>query len=118
MTFKVQKTENTGIVYADPNDPDYTVRLKHSTSSKVLAGVQTQNQVTEIIVNDMFPLSISGVNANDAVSVRLRVSGALLSTSRKTEMAKLLMHTLDSWLDEDVLKGFNPTTVPSEPEES
>lgn len=115
MTFKVQKTENTGIVYADPADPGLTVRVKHSTQGKTLNGVQVANQVTEVIVNDDNNITVNGVAAVDAVSLRLRVSGGIQSTPRKKSLLAALRATLDAWEDEDVLSGFNPTSVPVAP---
>lgn len=115
MTFKVQKTENTGIVYADPSDPDLTVRLKHSAQAKSLNGVSVTNQVTEVIVNDSTNISIGGVGAVDALSIRVRVSGSLAATARKKALITALMATLGAWQDEDVFSGFNPVTVPVAP---
>lgn len=115
MTFKVQKTENTGIVYADPADPDLTVRLKHSSQAKSLNGTAVTNQVTEVIVNDNFGLTIGGVAVVDAISIRVRISGALQASARKKSLLTALRATLDAWDDEDVLSGFNPASVPVAP---
>lgn len=112
MTFKVQKTENTGIVYAEPSDPDNTVRVKHSAQTKSLNGVQVTNQVTEVIVNDNFGITIGDTTAVDALSIRVRVSGSLQATARKKALLTALLASLANWQDEDVLSGFNPTTVP------
>lgn len=112
MTFKVQKTEQTGVVYAEPSDPDNTVRVKHSSQVKTLAGLQVTNQVTEVIVNDNTTLAIGEATAVDALSIRVRVSGSLQATARKKALLAALLATLDAWADEDVLSGFNPTTVP------
>lgn len=115
MTFKVQKTENTGIVYANPADPDNTVRLKHANQAKSLNGVSVTNQVTEVIVNDSADITVGGVNAVDALSIRVRISGSLQATARKKALLIALMSTLTTWSEEDVLKGFNPSSVPSLP---
>ena len=112
MTMKIQKIENTGVVYAEPSEPDYTVRVKHSSQPKSLNGVQATNQITEIIVNDNADVTIGSVAAVDALSIRVRVSGSLQATSRKKALLAALMTTLDNWQDEDVFSGFNPTTVP------
>lgn len=112
MTFKVQKTENTGIVYAEPSDPDNTVRLKHSTQAKSLNGVNVSNQVTEVIVNDNCDITIGGVAAVDALSIRVRISGTLQANDRKKALLASLMTTLGVWAEQDVLSGFNPTSVP------
>lgn len=112
MTFKVQKTENTGIVYAEPADPDCTVRLKHSAQGKSLGGLQVTNQVTEVIANDNTSVTIGDVSAVDAVSIRIRISGSLQATARKKALLKALLATMEAWSGEDVLSGFNPATVP------
>lgn len=112
MTFKVQKTENTGIVYAEPTDPDHTVRLKHSAQIKNLKGLQVTNQVTEVVVNDNHSISIGSESAQDLLSIRVRISGSLQATSRKKALLTALLSTLEAWQDEDVLSGFNPATVP------
>lgn len=116
MAFKVQKTENTGIVYADPSDPDLTFRVKHTAQGKTLGGVSVTNQLTEFIIADKNNVTLSDtVSAADALSVRLRVSGSLQSTARKQALIDALMSTLEAWATEDVLKGFNPSTVPVSP---
>lgn len=115
MTMKVQKTENTGIVYAEPTDPDLSVRVKHQQSKKSLAGVAVTNQVTEIIWTDSNKVTLGVTEAQDAVSVRVRVSGALQSTDRKKALCAAMRTTLAKWESEDVLIGFNPTTVPDSP---
>lgn len=113
MTFKVQKTEQTGIVYAEPTDPDQTVRVKHSSQVKNLGGISVTNQVTEIVVNDAYSVVVAGdTSALDAVSIRVRVSGSLQATARKKALLTALLSTLDNWADEDVLSGFNPVSVP------
>jgi hypothetical protein len=112
MAFKVQKTENTGVVYAEPTDPDQTVRVKHAAQVKSLNNLQVTNQVTEVIVNDNYGVTIGDATAVDALSIRVRISGSLQATARKKALLMALLTTLDNWADEDVLSGFNPTTVP------
>lgn len=116
MTMKVQKTENTGIVYATPTEPDLSVRVKHQTAKKSLAGVAVTNQVTEIIWTDANEVDLGAVKALDAVSVRVRVSGSLQSTDRKKSLCAAMRTTLAKWENEDVLSGFNPTSVPDSPQ--
>lgn len=115
MTFKVQKTENSGIVYADPSDPDLTVRVKHTSSVKTLGQSQVQNQVTEVVVGDLHSITVGGNTSADALSIRLRVSGSTQSHARKKALLQALNETMDVWVTEDVLQGFNPTTVPVSP---
>lgn len=115
MAFKVQKTENTGIVYADPANPDHTVRVKHTQAAKVIAGLQVVNQITEIIVNEDYSYTIGSATVVDPLSIRIRISGSQGATARKKALLVAARATLDAWEDEDVLLGFNPTTVPVMP---
>lgn len=112
MAFKIQKIEPTGVIYADPADPDLQVRLKNTQTAKSLNGVSTTNQLTELIATDTYPVVIGGVNANDALSVRVRISGGITTVARKKAIIASVTATLTAWVDEDVLVGFNPTSVP------
>lgn len=71
----------------------------------------TSNHVTEIIINDDNQITISGENAIDAVSIRLRVSASAQSKARVKQLLGILAST-DTWTDEDVFGGFRPGTVP------
>lgn len=115
MTFKIQKIENSGVVYAEPTKPDLTVRVKHAAQAKTLNGVSVTNQATEIIITESHLITVGEVSATDALSVRLRVSGSLQATSRKKALLLALVSTIQNWDDEDVFSGFNPTTVPASP---
>lgn len=115
MTLKIQKIEQTGVVYADPADPGLTVRFKQTQQSKSLNGLSVANHVTEIIVNDDNAIAVGGVNAMDAISVRLRVSGSNHSKSRIKALLVALATDVDNWSDEDVFGGFRPVTVPTNP---
>jgi len=111
-TLKVLRQENTGVVYADPADLGLSVRFRHSSAQKSLNGVPTTNHVTEIIANDDHAVVIGGVNAKDALSVRIRTSGASESKARLRELLLALAAQVDDWDDESVFQGFNPTTAP------
>lgn len=101
-----------GVTYADPLDPNFTIRFKNSHARKNLNGVNTTNYVTEVICNDDVPVRLRDVDATDAVSVRVRVSGAFESQDRTRQVLKSLAAQLIVWADENVLSGFAPTTVP------
>lgn len=113
MALKIQKIEATGVVYADPSDPGLSIRFKQSEQGKTLSGVTVANHVTEIIVNDDNAITVSGVAAVDAVSLRLRVSGSTYSKARIKALLVALASDLDNWSDEDVFGGFRPTTIPT-----
>lgn len=104
-----------GVIYADPTDPDFTVRFKTTSNPKSLNGVNTINYVTEIIINDNEDVVVSGINASDALSVRIRVSGSIESQTRLQEIVRGVASQLDAWLTENTLLGFQPVTVPVNP---
>lgn len=110
--LQLYSQQTNGVTYADPLDPDYTVRFKTASSGKSLNGVNTTNYSTEIIINDSHGISVSSVNANDSLSVRVRVSGSLGSMSRLAQIVGILSAQLPTWVSENVLVGFQPTTVP------
>lgn len=113
--LKLLKSEPTGVVYADPAKPDYQVRFKTTNVSKGMNGVQVQNYVTEIIVTDSNPITVGSSSANDAISVRVRVSGTVLSATRLDKIITALAVQLPTWENEGVLKGFAPATLPTVP---
>lgn len=115
MALKIQKIEQTGVVYADPADPGLTFRFKQTEQSKSLNGTPVTNHVTEVIVNDDNAVTISGENAIDAVSVRLRVSASAFSKARVKALLVSLAADVSDWSDEDVFNGFRPVTTPTNP---
>lgn len=115
MAFKKLRSDATGVTYADPSDPDYTVRFKFSNSVKSLSGNPVQNNVCEIIVNDIYNVVLGSETVQEALSIRLKVSGSHHSAARKKAMLSALAGKLDTWAMEDVLEGFEPTSVPVAP---
>lgn len=111
MAIKIQKIENTGVVYSDPTDPGLSIRFKQTEQSKSLNGVPASNHVTEIIINDDNAVTIAGQSTVDAVSVRLRVSGTAYSKARIRALLGVLAQS-QTWADEDVFGGYNPVTAP------
>lgn len=112
MALKIQKIEQNGVVYADPADPGLSVRFKQTEQGKSLNGVPTSNHVTEVIVNDDNAITVSGKDAIDAISIRLRVSASAQSKARVKALLGILAAS-NRWADEDVFGGFRPTTPPS-----
>ena len=110
--LQLYSQQPNGVTYALPDRPDCTVRFKTSSSPKTLDGKRVTNFVTEIMMNDLHPLTIGGVTVNDALSVRLRVSGSAESMDRLEEMVSNLQSKLSAWMLENVLTGFRPTTAP------
>jgi hypothetical protein len=115
MSLQVLKTEPTGVVFADPVEPDLNVRFKHTSRAKSLSGVPTTNHVTEIIVNDDNTVTIGGSDVVDALSVRVRVSGCPESVDRLEDLLGLVADGLLQWHAEHVFVGFPPATAPAIP---
>ena len=114
MALKIQKIENTGVVYADPADPGLSVRFKQTEQNKTLSGVSTTNHATEIIINDDNPVTISGKDVVDAISIRLRVSASAQSKERVAALLGIFGDT-SNWAAEDVFSGYRPETPPAVP---
>jgi len=111
-TLQLYSQQPNGVTYALPDDPDCTVRFKTSSSPKTLDGKRVVNYVTEIMMNDLHSVTIGGEDVNDALSVRIRVSGSAESMDRLEEMVGNLSSKLSTWMSENVLLGFQPTTAP------
>jgi hypothetical protein len=115
MTFpvtKIKTRDSFGVTYSAPTDPELTVRFKTAVSSKSIGGISLQNYLSEIIMNDLHTVTVGSSTANDPISVRLRISGALESRTRVAEMLTELASRIATWESEDVFIGFEPTTAP------
>lgn len=110
--LQLYSQQPNGVTYALPNNPNCTVRFKTSSNPKTLDGKRVTNYVTEIMMNDLHPLTLGSVTVNDALSVRIRVSGSAESMDRLVEMVSNLESKLSAWMTENVLTGFRPTTLP------
>lgn len=112
-TLQILRQEATGVVYANASDVQQTVRFRNTSSQKTLNGVSVRNNITEVIYNDDVQIEVAdGVFANDAVSVRLRVSGASLSSASTEALVAAMAAQLSAWISQGVFKGFNPTSAP------
>jgi len=112
VTLSVKSQDSSGITYADPAKPDCTVRFRFSTVTKSLNGVQVPNYSTEVIVNDSNGITVGGVSAVDALSVRVRVSGTLQSKARLRDLLTSVAAKMATWETENVMQGFRPATAP------
>lgn len=106
---------NDGSIWADPLKPTASCRFKTTPSAKTIDGIRAQNVVTEIIFNDTNPVTAGAKTANDPLSVRIRVSGAVESHSRLKAILNSLASQVDEWGTENVLMGFEPKTAPINP---
>lgn len=111
-TLQLYSQQPNGVTFCDPARPDFVVRFKTTSAQKVIDGMKVQNYITEITANDNNVVTVGTVNASDALSVRMRASGSLLSIPRLKQMLLDLAGNLDAWGDENVLIGFKPTTAP------
>lgn len=111
-TLSVKSQDNAGVTYADPAKPDNTVRFRFSSTVKALNGVTVPNFATEIIVNDNNAVTIGDVSAQDALSIRVRVSGSLSSKTRLRNLLTSIAAQLGTWETENVMQGFRPATAP------
>ena len=104
-----------GVTFADPTDPDYTVRFKNTQSRKTINGVSVVNYVEEIVFNDLVPVTLGSTTGNDSVSVRIRISGSAESHARVKAILKSAAAQLPSWADGNVALGFEPGVPPTTP---
>lgn len=111
-TLKVLRHDATGVIYSDPSDPNLTVRFRSTSTTKNLNGIPVGNYATEIIYNDDNPITVAAVAAQDAVSVRLRVSATKESAARVKEILLSMAAQVGTWADQGVLIGFEPTSAP------
>jgi len=112
VTLSVKSRDASGITFADPTKPSNTVRFRFSTTTKVLNGVSTPNYATEIVVNDSNSVTVGGVSALDALSIRVRISGALESKVRLQNLLNSIAAQFATWENENILQGFCPSTAP------
>lgn len=101
-----------GVTFADPASPDLTFRFKTTKNKKGLNGVIVDNYLHEIIVNDDNQVTLGSVTANEALSVRFRISGSILSQDRLVAVATSVAAQLPTWLAEQAHLGFEPQTAP------
>lgn len=105
----------SGVTFADPMKPSFTVRFKTTRNTKSLNGVSTDNYLHEVIVNDTNAVTIGAQSANDALSVRIRISGSIDSKARLAAIVNSIATQLPAWAGENVFVGFEPMTVPVNP---
>jgi len=111
-TLSVKSTDNAGVTYANPAVPTTICRFRSAQAAKTLSGVQTTNYSAEVIYNDVNPVTIGGITVQDALSVRLRVSGTLESKARLRVLLLSLAAQVGQWETENAMQGFRPSTAP------
>lgn len=112
---QLYSADSNSVTFADPLDPNFTVRFKTVKSRKMVNGSAMDNYVTEIICNDITSVASGECSVNDTISVRFRVSGSEKSIPRIAAILTGLSGQLGTWADENVLLGFRPVTAPINP---
>jgi len=112
-TLSKLREDSTGVIYANPAKPDQIVRFRNTTSQKTLSGVPVTNYLTEIIYNEDNEITVAtGVTAKDAISLRIRVSGAALSMTQLSVLIHSMADQIQTWAGQNVFTGFAPSTAP------
>lgn len=106
--MKVINTDQYGVTYADPSDPDFQIRFKTTNGQKSVDGRNVRNYVTEVIITDN---SVVG-EMNEALSVRLRTSGSAENKERLEFLLDTLAGLSQQIKDDSILFGFRPTNSP------
>lgn len=114
---KLLSHDANGVTFADPTDPDFTVRFKTTRNRKLLNGMPVDNFIHEIIVSDLNEVEVKGQAAVDTLAFRIRVSGSSLSHDRMIAVLKSIVGQVPVWADNDVILGFEPTVAPINPSE-
>lgn len=121
-TFKaLPGNGEAGLRWADPSNPNLTVRLLQQSSGKTAGGFTVANHRTTLILNDVVDISPNGVDVvQETLSVKIILSGSSLSESLLHHYVSSLAGQLTTWRDGSttpttypVLKGFIPSSDPA-----
>lgn len=112
---QVFKRDATGTTFVDPTRPTFSVRFKTVSARKSIDGLPLQNVATDIIINDTHMVTVGDKTIGDPLSIRVRTSGATVSVNRLQAILLSIATQLDEWSTENVLLGFEPTTLPVNP---
>lgn len=112
--MRVLSRSATDVTFADPTDPNCTIRVKRSGGVKKIGPLSVDNNVTEVISNDTVTLSEGGtILGDDAISVRMRISGSARSKSRLLRLMNMTIAYVEALEDDGVFEGFEPTATPT-----
>jgi hypothetical protein len=111
-TLQLKQLDTNGVTYSDPAKPDLTVRFKNTSSNKTLSGVNMKNHRLELIINDLNTITVGGVSISDPISARIHTSGAAESAARLAVLLHAVAAQIDTWVTENTLIGFKPSTAP------
>lgn len=111
--LQMYRNGTDGAIFMSPAKPSYSVRFKTLRSPKKLGSIQTENVVQEIIATALNQVNVGNNTADDAISVRIRVSGSVLSEAAVNALATAIASSVPAWTAEHVMVGYNPVTPPS-----
>lgn len=109
MTFKVKDRDNYGVTFADPAFPNNTRRVKQTPSTKNVSGVSYDANTLEVIALEKGEVVLG---TNETISVRVIIKSSTKNQEAAKTLAKSVFANTSTWLDEDVLTGFDPATIP------
>lgn len=112
-SLQIKSIDPQGVTYANPADPGHTVRFKFVSTPKTAGGLNLNNSAVEIIVNDDHTVTVGTASAKDALSIRIRASGAVESKERLEALLLKLAIDIPTWVSENVVTGFRPVTPPT-----
>lgn len=113
MSMQIIATDQFGVTYANPQDPDFQIRFKTTSARKSVDGISMQNYVSEVIITDNHKKDATA--PNEALSVRLRTSGSTENKDRLYKLIKFLAQNLDQFETDSVFYGFRPSVAPVVP---
>lgn len=115
MKLKVYRREVGSVLYKDPSDLAFTVRLKQSTQTKTIDRVRASNNILEIILNDIKGVTsdLTGEAFADPQSIRVKFSGAPASRDSLKAKFTWLAENVGTWLDEGAMEGFEVSSIPN-----
>lgn len=108
-TLRYLTADQRSFTFADPSNARNTLRVIVDRSDKTMNGIKLQNVSSQFISNKQGRV-VDGDNvANDALSLRLSISGSTASASEIAQMWADLKANVDLAIA-DVTSGFPVTT--------
>lgn len=111
MTMQIIATDQYGVTYADPADPDFQIRFKTLSARKSVDGKSLVNYVSEVIITDSHRVGVD--SPNEALSVRMRTSGSIENKAQVYALVDFLANNISQFKTDSVFYGFRPSTAPS-----
>lgn len=114
MTVLFRKTSevNGEKRFADPGNINHALRVTVATAPKTAGKVQLTNNRFDYIEADRPTVSNGTDNANEAVSIRITLSGSTSNKDVVKARAKQAFANVEAMMDDQCLEGFVPNVVP------